>query len=142
MVKSILFPLPYDGSNFKNPYLTNDGNTLFFSSDMNGYGGYDIWMIKKKSNGFWSMPINLGININTIKDELYPYICDNTFYFSSNGQLGFGGFDIFVATIDRYYNVSDVSTWVIQSIQQMMITDTGFLEIELLCHQIEMVVWD
>lgn len=105
-----LFPLPYDGSNFKNPYLTNDGNTLFFSSDMNGgYGGYDIWMIKKKSNGFWSMPINLGMSVNTIKDELYPYISDNTFYFSSNGKLGFGGFDIFAATIDRYYNVSDVS---------------------------------
>jgi len=105
-----IFPLPYDGSNFKNPYLTNDGNTLFFSSDMNGgYGGYDIWMIKKKSNGFWSMPINLGMSVNTIKDELYPYICDNTFYFSSNGKLGFGGFDIFSATIDRYYNVSDVS---------------------------------
>ena len=105
-----LFPLLYDGSNFKNPYLTNDGNTLFFSSDMNGgYGGYDIWMIKKKSNGYWSMPINLGISVNTIKDELYPYISDNKFYFSSNGKLGYGGFDIFSATIDRYYNVSDVS---------------------------------
>ncbi|MBH83809.1 MAG: hypothetical protein CMP70_03955 [Flavobacteriales bacterium] len=101
-----LFPLPYDGSNFKNPYLTNDGNTLFFSSDMNGgYGGYDIWMIKKKSNGFWSMPINLGMSVNTIKDELYPYISDNTFYFSSNGHLGLGGFDIFKAGIDQYFNI-------------------------------------
>ena len=101
-----LFPLPYDGSNFKNPYLTNDGNTLFFSSDMKGgYGGYDIWMIKKKSNGVWSMPINLGMNVNTIKDELYPYISDNTFYFSSNGHLGLGGFDIFKAGIDQYFNI-------------------------------------
>ena len=48
------------------------------------------------------MPINLGMRVNTIKDELYPYISDNTFYFSSNGQLGFGGFDIFSATIDQY----------------------------------------
>ena len=55
------------------------------------------------------MPINLGISVNTIKDELYPYISDNKFYFSSNGKLGHGGFDIFSANIDKYYNVSDVS---------------------------------
>ena len=82
--KPKVVPLPYDNiSDFKSPFITDDGNTLYFSSDIKGgYGGFDIWMIKKIGNNKWSLPINLGNKINTNKDELYPFKSSkNTLYF-------------------------------------------------------------
>ncbi len=78
------------------PSLSEDGNTLFFVSDMpGGYGATDIYMCRKQGNG-WSKPINLGPKINTEYSEMAPYIHpDGTLYFSSDGHLGFGGLDIY-----------------------------------------------
>jgi peptidoglycan-associated lipoprotein len=73
--------------------------TLYFSSDMpGGSGGKDIWMVKNE-NGTWGTPVNLGTNVNTSGDEMFPYVADNgKLYFSSNGHPGMGGLDIFTAT--------------------------------------------
>jgi peptidoglycan-associated lipoprotein len=67
--------------------------------DANGKNSKDIWKVTRTSNtGEWSKPINLGEPINTPGDELFPYVhTDGTLYFSSNGQTGMGGLDIFKA---------------------------------------------
>ncbi|MBA4241335.1 MAG: hypothetical protein C0448_11450 [Sphingobacteriaceae bacterium] len=61
------------------------------------FGGQDIWMCKKNGDG-WDKPVNLGFDINTSGDEVFPSVKkDGTLYFSSNGLPGFGDLDIFSA---------------------------------------------
>lgn len=82
------------------PSISPDGMTLYFVSDMpGGFGGKDIYRTTRRSMGSsWSKPENLGPDINTRGDELFPYIRDNgTLYFASDGQIGMGGLDIFRA---------------------------------------------
>ena len=78
------------------PSITQDGRTLFFASDMpGGYGGVDIYKVELR-DGRWSNPINLGPNVNTPRDEMFPFIRnDGVLYFSSMGHYGLGGLDIF-----------------------------------------------
>ena len=78
--------------------ISNDGNYLFFSSDMpGGFGGMDIWFCKKDSTG-WNKPINAGSDVNTSGNEEFPFIRkDGMLFFSSDGLPGFGGLDIFSA---------------------------------------------
>ena len=80
------------------PSLSADGAVLYFSSDMPGtLGGQDIWMCKK-SGDTWEKPINLGFDINTSVDEVFPSIKkDGILYYSSEGLPGFGDLDIFSA---------------------------------------------
>ncbi len=96
--KPISFQYNSDDYSCAHPSISNDGNTLFFSSDMpGGLGGQDLWM-SKRNGETWEKPVNLGPDINTSADELFPYIRkDNTLYFSSNGLPGFGDLDIFSA---------------------------------------------
>jgi peptidoglycan-associated lipoprotein len=82
------------------PAISPDGSTLYFVSDITGGSGKkDIWMsTRAKSGGAWSKPVNPGPDINTPGDELFPYVReDGTLYFSSDGQIGMGGLDIFKA---------------------------------------------
>ena len=80
------------------PALSPDGATLYFVSDMpGGFGGKDIWSVTKSGDS-WSKPVNLGSNINTSGDEVFPYVRnDGVLFFSSNGHIGMGGLDIFKA---------------------------------------------
>jgi len=80
------------------PCLLADGNTMYFASDMpGGYGGADLYKITKDRNGVWSNPQNLGANINTEGDELFPFFeeTNNMLFFSSDGRFGLGGLDVF-----------------------------------------------
>jgi outer membrane protein OmpA-like peptidoglycan-associated protein len=81
------------------PTIAADGITLYFASDRpGGYGGIDLYYTKRDpKSGIWSAPVNLGPNINTKGDEKTPFIHSDseTLYFSSTGQYGFGGYDIF-----------------------------------------------
>jgi peptidoglycan-associated lipoprotein len=81
------------------PALSPDGTTLYFVSDIpGGYGRKDIWMTTKSAGDGWSKPVNLGPDINTPGDELFPYVrTDGTLYFASDGLIGMGGLDIFKA---------------------------------------------
>ncbi|MCF0190116.1 MAG: PD40 domain-containing protein [Marinilabiliaceae bacterium] len=81
------------------PAISPDGTTLYFVSDMKGsVGGKDIWFSHRDGDG-WGKPENAGGIINTAGDEMFPYVRDNgVLYFSSNGHVGYGGLDIFVAT--------------------------------------------
>ena len=87
------------------PSLSSDGTTLYFVSDRpGGYGGKDIWMAKGKGNSF-DKPVNLGPEINTPGDEMFPCIRENgELYFSSNYLPGLGGLDIFKAAKDEKAN--------------------------------------
>lgn len=94
------------------PALNSTGDTLYFVSDApGGVGGKDIWFAELEGDE-WINPQPLGAGINTTADEMYPYVHeDGTLYFSSNGQPGYGGLDIFKATRDTTYKDSVV--WVV-----------------------------
>lgn len=82
--------------------ISSDGNTLYFaSSRKGGFGGTDIYICRKLSNGKWSDPQNAGPDINTAYDEDFPNISpdDRTLYFSSKGHTSMGGYDIFKSAI-------------------------------------------
>ena len=81
------------------PSISPDGSTLYFVSDIEGgFGKKDIWKVTGAGSGAWSKPVNLGPDINTSGDELFPYEReDGTLYFASDGQIGMGGLDIFKA---------------------------------------------
>lgn len=75
-----------------------DGQSLYFASKRKGgYGGSDLWVCKLDKRGYWSDAINLGPQINTKEDEMAPFMHPDghSFYFSSKGHLGMGGFDLF-----------------------------------------------
>ncbi len=90
-----------DGSG--HPALTENGLKMYFSSDRpGGEGGSDLYYVEKLPNGNWDAPVNLGPEVNSPGDELFPYLYnDSTLYFSSNGHIGFGELDLFkVIVID------------------------------------------
>ncbi len=78
------------------PTVTQDGNTMYFVSDMpGGLGGTDIWKVDRVGET-WGKPINMGATINTEGDEMFPFLKDDTqLYFASDGLPGIGGLDIF-----------------------------------------------
>lgn len=83
------------------PAISDDDMTLVFASNIpGGQGGKDLWYITyDKKAKTWSEPTNLGSEINTAGDEMFPFIRDNgELYFSSNGHSGMGGLDIFKAS--------------------------------------------
>lgn len=83
------------------PSISPDGKYLYFVSDaVGGFGGKDIFRARVAGNDFGPME-NLGEDINTPGDELFPYVRDSvTLYFASNGHPGMGGLDIFKASQD------------------------------------------
>lgn len=89
-----------DTFDYGHPALSEDGKTMYFSSNRDGgEGGYDIWCVTYNQRAkSWGEPFNLGPTINTDKDEMFPYvnIHNGMLYFSSNGHLGMGGLDVFM----------------------------------------------
>ena len=80
--------------------FSEDGNSIYFVSDRpGGYGGTDIWIIKKVPTGAWGVPFNAGPKVNTERDEDFPNLSPDGkyLYFSSNGHFSMGGLDIFKA---------------------------------------------
>lgn len=86
----------WDGS----PAFSNDGKTLYFASNRTGgAGGIDLYRTNMDASGRFGRPVNMGRDINTPGDEMFPYVGpDNRLYFASDGHPGLGKLDIFVAT--------------------------------------------
>jgi outer membrane protein OmpA-like peptidoglycan-associated protein/tetratricopeptide (TPR) repeat protein len=91
-------PLSFNSKDYsiRNPSISQDGKTLYFSSDMpGGLGGEDLWKVSVDGETYGT-PENLGANVNTEANESFPSIQDdNILFFSSNGRQGFGGYDVF-----------------------------------------------
>ena len=81
----------------KNPSVSSDGKTIYFSSDMpGGFGNFDIYKGDIDEEGNINNVENLGQKVNTEGQEMFPFIGDkNNLYFSSDSQLGLGGLDVF-----------------------------------------------
>ena len=94
-------PFQYNSNEYKcgHPALSADGTKLYFSSDMpGGKGGMDLYVCIKAGSG-WAKPTNLGDEINTKGNEVFPTLTeDGTLYFASDGHAGIGGLDIFYTT--------------------------------------------
>lgn len=90
------------GYSVGHPCFNAAGNTMYFISDMpGGFGGSDIYKTNKDAYGVWSKPVNLGNQINTEGDELFPFYEENSMmlFFTSDGRYGLGGLDIFICEI-------------------------------------------
>jgi outer membrane protein OmpA-like peptidoglycan-associated protein/tetratricopeptide (TPR) repeat protein len=86
------------------PSLTENGRTLYFSSNRQGtLGGKDIWVARRNSQGRWTYPVNLGETINSQGDEKAPFIHFDatTLYFMSNYHQGMGDFDLFKSSLSE-----------------------------------------
>jgi outer membrane protein OmpA-like peptidoglycan-associated protein/tetratricopeptide (TPR) repeat protein len=93
-------PLPFNSKEYStgNPSLSQDGKTLYFSSNMPGsLGGNDIWTTTVNQDGSYGTPENMGNKVNTEGNESFPSISDDnkTLYFASSGRQGLGGLDVF-----------------------------------------------
>jgi outer membrane protein OmpA-like peptidoglycan-associated protein len=80
------------------PAFSQDGRTLYFASNRKGgYGGTDLYSAQMDSRGRFTRVRNLGPEINTPGDELFPYIAEDAkLYFASDAHPGYGGLDLFV----------------------------------------------
>ena len=104
-------------SNYSDPFVSPDGNWLYFASDMpGGQGGTDIWRINlKDKHGTLE---NLGPQINTKGNERFPNVrTDSLLYFSSDGHPGMGGLDLFMAVLQprEEGDKTSMDRWVIEN---------------------------
>ena len=93
------------------PAISPDGNYLYFVTDApNGYGEKDIW-VATNDKGQWIVTDNLGSKINTSGNEMFPYMRgDGTLFFASDGHIGLGGLDIYMAVKDS------VGEWMVSNL--------------------------
>lgn len=83
----------------RQPCLSPDNKTLYFTSNRKGgYGGDDIYK-SELINQQWTTPVALDSTINTPGNDASPFLHPDgkTLYFRSDGRVGMGGFDIYVA---------------------------------------------
>lgn len=96
--------LPFNSDEFAtcHPTLSPDGTMMVFSSNRpGGFGGMDLWSTTRNGNE-WSEPVNLGAQINSAKNEIFPFMdSQGALFFASNGWVGFGGLDLFVSQNDK-----------------------------------------
>lgn len=96
--------LPFNSDDYSclHPALSADGQRLFFASNRGGadtYGGFDLYMVEFDGQQ-WGQPINLGPEINTPRNEAFPFYHESgTLFFSSDGHPGQGGYDLFMIDI-------------------------------------------
>lgn len=94
----------HNGSNYATgfPCLSPDGNKLIFASTQpGGFGGWDIYVSNWSASSGWSEPRNLGTPLNTPGNEVTPFFDGEDLYFSSDWHNGFGGLDVFRASLGR-----------------------------------------
>jgi outer membrane protein OmpA-like peptidoglycan-associated protein/tetratricopeptide (TPR) repeat protein len=106
-----LIPFKYNGTfNTGHPTFTDDGNRMYFASDRpGGYGQLDLWYTDWV-DGEWSLSKNAGPGINSPSNELYPKICNDRLFFSSDRRdQGYGGLDLYYVSLltsnDHPYNL-------------------------------------
>ncbi|MDX1685259.1 MAG: hypothetical protein R3275_08475 [Saprospiraceae bacterium] len=97
---------PFNSTEYDNgfPFVSDDGKSLFYSSDMpGGSGGFDIY-VSHFENGNWTLPENLGPEVNTPGNEITPYLSDGKLYFASDWLPGLGGYDVYsIHNVDNHW---------------------------------------
>ncbi len=111
------------------PSISPDGKYLYFASNIvGGFGGKDLYRARVMGKDFGPME-NLGPDINTAGDEMFPYMRDSvTLYFASSGHPGMGGLDLFKATLDStsgHWTVENLKTPINSSSDDFGITFAG-----------------
>jgi tetratricopeptide (TPR) repeat protein len=98
--KPLKFSLNDSLASFGHPAIGFNDKIFIFTSDMaGGYGGSDLYITLKLDTG-WKAPVNMGPQINSNGNELYPFLLDHgVLYFTSNGHIGYGGYDIYKSEI-------------------------------------------
>ena len=87
------------------PFIHADNQTLYFTSDgLTGYGGSDLFVLKKLPNGQWGIPENMGYPINTIENEGSLAVAADgyTAYYASDREDSRGGLDIYSFTLPTH----------------------------------------
>ncbi len=97
--------LPFNSDDYDcaHPAVSPDNKFIYFTSNKKGgYGGKDLYKVERLRGGSYGKVINLGPEINTFGDEVFPFVAkDYTLYFSSDGRLGFGGLDLYKAEYEE-----------------------------------------
>ena len=107
-------PIPFEYNSIEysigHAAFSPDGEWLYFASDMpGGVGGVDLYKSKIGSDGSYGQPINLGKKINTEGNEMFPSAHETgVLFFSSNGLVGLGGLDVFVAELKEDEEIGKV----------------------------------
>ena len=103
--------LPFNDNNYSvgHPSLSGDGKTLYFVSEApGGHGGSDLYRVSIE-NGTYGTPQNLGPEINTAGNEVFPFSAENDrLYFSSDGHKGYGLLDVFVVDLNSRENIKNL----------------------------------
>ena len=88
---------------FAHPVYSPDGKTLYFSSDMpGGHGGMDLWKISRNGDTWAFPPVNLGAQVNSAGDDVFPSMKGNdTLFYASDAQITLGGLDILYSIRDE-----------------------------------------
>ncbi len=99
-----IVPMPFNSDNYQtgHPVLNKEEDKLYFISDMPGtIGKTDIFIVDVYEDGTYGTPKNLGLNVNTTKKEMFPFLDENNvLYFSSDGYSdGLGGLDIYAIQV-------------------------------------------
>ncbi len=104
-----LIPDSFNQYAMLDPFWNEKSQAILYASDMPaGYGGLDLYYQQLHPDGSWSIPINLGPEVNTEGNERSPYVIDSLLYFSSDGHIGFGRLDIFKAVkLDSGYSTPE-----------------------------------
>ncbi|CCH53752.1 OmpA/MotB domain protein [Fibrisoma limi BUZ 3] len=159
--------LPFNSAEYSvgHPAFTPDNTRMYFVSDMpGGYGGTDVYVVEF-NNGQWGTPVNMGKEINTEGNEMFPYVDENgNLYFASDGHEGLGGLDIFYAELkdgvaykgvenvgapinsekDDFGLITDASrtTGYFSSNRKKGITDDDIYSFKRTCKQLNILVYD
>ena len=103
--------LPFNDKTYsvRNPSISKDGKTLYFSSNMpGGLGAEDIWKVSVNGDSYGT-PENLGSRVNTEGNDSFPFITDdNVLYFSSDARAGLGGLDVFKVNLNDNSNAMNI----------------------------------
>lgn len=87
------------GSSIHSAHIAYDGKAIYFSSNRpGGYGGFDLYVSYLK-NGLWTLPVNLGSEVNTSGNEITPFYNNGEMLFASDNHPGLGGYDVFSSRV-------------------------------------------
>lgn len=104
-------PFNDDEYSYGHPALSEDGKTLYFVSDMpGGFGRTDLYKVSIGEDDTYSVPENLGSEVNTLGREMFPYVSGNDLYFSTDSRKGgYGNLDIYKIKIREGFTESSVN---------------------------------